>query len=236
MRRLRSVLFNLLWAGWTALFGLAIPVLLIGRASPPTIRLMTRLWARGFLALLAAVVGVRYVKWGADHKPEGPCLIVANHQSAWETVAALVLFPDVAIVAKRELLRIPVLGWFLKRSPMIIIDRSDGVKALRAMKEACVAAIEEGRSVLIFPEGSRKEVGAPLEFKRGVELLYRTLGVSVLPVALNSGRFWKLGHEPKVPGTIIVSMLTPIEPGLSARRFFHIAEEVLETATFELAA
>jgi 1-acyl-sn-glycerol-3-phosphate acyltransferase len=235
MQYLRSGTFNLLWGAWTGLFGLAIPFLILGRATPRTIRLFTRIWAHGFLGLLATVVGVRYQKRGKDHQPAGPCLIVANHQSTWETIAALVLFPDVAIIAKRELLRIPVMGWFLKRSPMIIIDRGGGAKALRAMTVASKEAIAQGRSVLIFPEGTRTAVQTPLKFKRGVELLYQALGVPVLPVAINSGLFWKLSRAPKAPGTIIVSMLHPIKPGLSSRQFINVTEEALEAAKLELA-
>ncbi len=112
----------------------------------------------------------------ASISPPAPCLLVANHQSAWETLAFLVLVPDVAIIAKRELLAIPVVGWFLRRSPMIVIDRANGTQALRTMIEGCQEAVAAGRSVLIFPEGTRGEMAESVRFKRGVELLYGKLG------------------------------------------------------------
>ena len=93
---------------------------------------------------------------GGENWPLTPGLIIANHELTWETLAALVLFPDVAIVTKQELLRIPIMGWYLRRSPMIMIDRDDGHKALRAMVEQGQAALAAERSVLIFPEGARK--------------------------------------------------------------------------------
>jgi 1-acyl-sn-glycerol-3-phosphate acyltransferase len=228
LRALKSLLFNLLWGVWTALFGLTIPMLWLLGSPPKMVRLFSRVWARGILALLTAVAGVKYVERG-NVLINGPCLIIANHQSTWETLAALVLFPDVAIVTKRELLRIPVMGWFLKHSPMIIIDRAEAAKALREMVEASRNALAEGRSVLIFPEGTRTPVGAPIKFKRGVELLYRTLGVPAMPVAINSGRFWQMGSKPKLAGTIVVSMLAPIAPGLSAIQFARKAEAAIET-------
>jgi 1-acyl-sn-glycerol-3-phosphate acyltransferase len=228
LRALKYLLFNLLWGVWTALFGLTIPMLWLLGSQPKMVRLFSRVWARGILALLTAVAGVKYVERG-NVFINGPCLIIANHQSTWETLAALVLFPDVAIVTKRELLRIPVMGWFLKHSPMIIIDRAEAAKALREMVEASRNALAEGRSVLIFPEGTRTPVGAPIKFKRGVELLYRTLGVPAMPVAINSGRFWQMGSKPKLAGTIVVSMLAPIAPGLSATLFARTAEAALET-------
>jgi 1-acyl-sn-glycerol-3-phosphate acyltransferase len=227
MVTLRSFTFMLLWALWTGLFAFAIPALSLGHAKPATIRRFTRLWAHGFLRLSSTILGIRYKLTGFERQPVGPCLIVANHQSTWETIAALVLFPDVAIVAKQELLRIPVMGWFLKKSPMIIIDRSDGVTALRSMVALSRTAVLEGRSILIFPQGTRTAVGTPVKFRRGVELLYRALGLPVLPVSLNSGYFWKLGGQSKVPGTIIVAILPVIAPGMSAQAFIARAEAML---------
>jgi 1-acyl-sn-glycerol-3-phosphate acyltransferase len=228
MRVLRSLAFDFLWACWTALFGLTIPVLWLLGSPPESIRRISRVWARGMLALLATTTGLRHVVRGGDHLTAEPCLIIANHQSTWETVAALVLFPNVAIVTKRELLRIPVMGWFLKHSPMIIIDRSEAARALREMAAASSSALAEGRSVLIFPEGTRTAVGAPVKFRRGVELLYRALGVPVIPVATNSGRHWRLDSKAKLAGTIIVSILPPIAPGLGGVEFARKAEAVLQ--------
>ncbi|WP_245435658.1 lysophospholipid acyltransferase family protein [Microvirga calopogonii] len=152
----------------------------------------------------------------------------ANHQSTWETLAFLVLFPDVAIVAKQELLTIPVFSWFLRKSPMILIDRESGSKAIRKMVEESQAALAQGRSVLIFPEGTRRPASEPIEFKRGVEFLYAKLGRPVLPVALNSGHLWGPSRSYKRAGSISISYLDPIPPGLSARDFTRQAEQLLE--------
>ena len=142
---------------------------------------------KGILFCLRGVVGLKHEERGQGNIPDGPCLIIANHQSTWETLAFLVLFPDVAIIAKEELLTIPVFSWFLRKSPMILIDRESGAKAIRKMIDESRAALDQGRPVLIFPQGSRKSVHEPVEFKRGVEFLYTKLGRPVLPVALNSG-------------------------------------------------
>ena len=223
MRTLRWLAFNFAWGLWTALFGLAIPLLWSIGSPARIVRILSRLWARGVLAMLSVIVGLKHVERGREHVPSSPSLIVSNHESTWETLAALVLFPGVAIIAKRELLRIPVMGWYLRRSPMIVIDRDSASKALRKMADESRAALAEGRSVLIFPEGKRRRAGEALEFKRGVELLYRTLDVPVLPVVLNSGNFWGTGGRPKRPGSIVVSFLAPIYPGLSAAAFVTTA-------------
>ncbi|WP_244470902.1 lysophospholipid acyltransferase family protein [Microvirga massiliensis] len=186
------------------------------------------MWARGVLIELKWIVGLTHVQRGQHNIPDEPCLIIANHQSTWETLAFLVLFPDVAIVAKQELLTIPVFSWFLRKSPMILIDRESGSKAVRKMIDESRAALAQGRSVLVFPEGTRKQATTRIEFKRGVELLYTKLDTVVLPVALNSGLFWEPGRGLKCAGAISVSYLSPIEPGLPGSEFTRRAEQLLE--------
>ncbi|RDI59142.1 lysophospholipid acyltransferase family protein [Microvirga subterranea] len=224
----RSKLFDLLLAFWTALFGLAVPILWLFGSPEVPIRLATRIWVRGVLFGLKHVVGLNYMERGREHVPNEPCLIVGNHQSTWETLASLVLFPDVAIVAKQELLSIPVFGWYLRRSPMIIIDREAGTKALRDMILQSQAALDKGRSVLVFPEGTRRPVDQRVEFKRGAEFLYTKLGVPTLTMAVNSGRFWSPGATSKGNGTITVIYGSPIAPGLSGSEFTRKAESTLE--------
>jgi 1-acyl-sn-glycerol-3-phosphate acyltransferase len=223
----RSVLFNVYWAAWTSLF-LAPLVVFAASGSPARpIRAATRLWARGILFGLRHLVGLTYVEEGRDRIPREPCLIVANHQSAWETLAFLILVPDVAIVAKRELIAIPVVGWFLRRSPMIIIDRANGTQALRTMIDESRAAVAAGRSVLIFPEGTRGTIGDPVQFKRGVELLYGRLGLRVLPVAVNSGLYWPSGSRTRA-GTVVVSYLDALAPGLPSADFLRGTEGAID--------
>lgn len=186
------------------------------------------MWAQGVLFGLKSVVGLGYIERGRQNVPDEPCLITCNHQSTWETIAALTLFPDVAIIAKEELLSIPVFGWYLRKSPMIIIDREGRSKALRSMADGARTALASGRSVLIFPEGTRKRVGDLVEFKRGIEFLYSKLDAVVLPMAVNSGTFWAPDRPIKRGGTIVVSYLPPIRPGLDASTLTSMLENLLE--------
>ena len=230
MQSVRSRVFDALLVAWTAMFLPALAVLLVlGRPKGP-IRATSRIWAKGILLLLKWTVGLTHVEWGRQNIPTSPCLIVANHQSQWETIAFLTLVPNVAIVAKRELLAIPVMGWFLRHSPMILIDRERGGSAIRHMLSEARKALAQGRPVLIFPEGSRKSVASEIEFKRGIELLYLQLGVTVLPVALDSGRFWGADLPFKNRGAITVSYLPPIEPGLSGSEFIRRAQQAVQGA------
>ena len=233
LTRLRARTFDVLMAAWTSLFLPAIAVLLALGKPRGAIRAVTRVWASGILAILRWTVGITHVELGRANIPAGPCLIVANHQSQWETVAFLVLVRDVAIVAKQELLAIPVMGWFLRHSPMILIDRDSGGKALRHMLSAARTALDEGRPVLVFPEGTRRTVGSDVAFKRGVELLYAQLAVPVLPVALNSGHFWTADARIKRAGAITVTYLPTIEPGLPGAEFLRRAQHCVQAALAE---
>ncbi len=228
MQRIRSALFDLVLAVWTGLFVPALVILWLCGSPERCVRLLSRFWARGVLVGLNAIVGLSYTERGKSNIPGEPCLIIANHQSTWETLAFLILLPDVAIVAKQELLTIPVFAWFLRKSPMILIDRESGLKAVRKMVDESQTALAQGRSVLIFPEGTRKQASEPIEFKRGVELLYAKLGRPVLPIALNSGLFWAPDGSYKRAGMITVAYLSPIEPGLPGHEFTRRAEELLE--------
>jgi len=210
----RSSLFMAGMALWTGILGAAIFPLALAGSPPAQVRKVTRLWARGVLALLRRTVGIDHVVRGREHMPGSPCLIVCNHQSAWETIAALLIFPDVAIIAKRELLRIPVIGWYLKHSPMIIIDRASGLESIRGMAREGLRAIRQDRSILIFPEGTRVGPATPIRFRRGVEFLLRALRVPVLPVVHDAGRFWT--RTGKLPGTIEVKILPPLGSELRA--------------------
>lgn len=230
MQIVRSKLFDAYLVVWTSLFAPAMLALwLAGKPGRP-MRIATRVWSRGILVGLRHIVGLSHVERWRDRVPAAPCLIVANHQSEWETIAFLVLVPNVAIVAKRELLRVPIVGWFLQHSPMILIDRDRGTSAMRIMLDESRAALAAGRSVLVFPEGERKAADAPIEFKRGIEILYSKLGATVLPVTVNSGRFWGAGQPYKRAGTITVSYLDPIPPGLAAREFTRRAEGSIQAA------
>lgn len=227
MRRLRSRAFDAAWILWTLILGAAIPLLWVAGNPPRSVRRVTRLWSRGTLWLLSAIVGLRYAVERRRQLPCAPFLLVCNHQSTWETVAALHLFPEVAIVAKRELLKIPILGWYLKHSGMIVIDRESGANAIREMIKQAAGAVRDGRSILVFPQGTRTPAGLAVTFRRGVEHLYSRLHVPLLPVATDSGRFWRPG-VPKRSGTITLSMAAAIPPGLTASAAVKEAEAAIE--------
>jgi 1-acyl-sn-glycerol-3-phosphate acyltransferase len=197
---------------------------------------VSQLWANGIMFLLKTVVRLNYVERGRENIPDGPCIIVCNHQSVWETIALATIFADASFVAKIELLKIPVIGWFLHKYPMIMLNRSAGRTAARRLLDESTKAIDEGRRVIIFPQGTRCAIDEPVKFKRGVAALYSHLRVPVLPVALNSGVFWSSDQLMKYSGTITVSYLPEIDPELDPAEFQLRAEKAIADEAGRLVA
>ncbi|HRK19570.1 MAG TPA: lysophospholipid acyltransferase family protein, partial [Hyphomicrobiaceae bacterium] len=169
-----------------------------------------RSWAMAGLALhgrictwlLRVVCGTKLEVRGADRLPPPPYLVVAKHQSAWDTFALVPLFRDPAIVLKDELKWIPVYGWFCVKFEHILVKRDRAAAALKTMVADARDRAAAGREILIFPEGTRRPPGAAPDYKPGYVALYEGLGVPAVPLALNSGVFWPRRSLRRYPGTI----------------------------------
>jgi 1-acyl-sn-glycerol-3-phosphate acyltransferase len=164
--------------------------------------------------------------------PKCSFIVAAKHQSAWETMKLHLLFPpDPAVVLKKELLRIPIWGSFAKKLELIAIDRAAKGEARTMMLTGATEAIEAGRPIVIFPQGTRVPVGKPHKYRYGVANLYEQLNLPVLPMALNSGVFWPKSLFRKRGGTVTVEFLPLIPPGLQAAELMERLEDGLETAS-----
>jgi 1-acyl-sn-glycerol-3-phosphate acyltransferase len=227
---LRSALFLIWFASISIIMNVGLlPLLLL----PPGATLTAaHIWARLTLFGLKWIAGTELEVRGTfgDRR----VLVAAKHFSMWETVAFLCLLPRPAIVIKQSLLRIPLYGWYSRKMRMIAIDRSAGAKAIRIMATEAKRALDEGRPIVIFPEGTRTKPGAAPDYKPGVAALYALLGVPCVPVAHNSGLFWS-GFF-KRPGRIVVEFLDPIPPGLPRQRFMEELERRIEEASKRLLA
>jgi len=226
--KLRSIIFDTAVVILTVVVAMTIPFLWLFNASSATVRAVSQVWAGGIMFLMKHVVGLDYREIGRENIPQGPCIIACNHQSLWETAALCVIFPDASIVAKQELRKLPLVGWFLHRYPMILVDRAAGRQALRQMNDEARRAIGEGRKVLIFPQGTRQAVGEPTKFQpAGIAALYTNLDTPVLPVAHNSGLFWGKKTLMIHSGLITLSYLPVIPPGLDRKVFQAQLERVI---------
>lgn len=195
-----------------------------------------QVWARASLFWLRVIAGIRMEVRGIEHIQPGPCLVAGKHQSFWETFAILPLLDDPAVVLKKELTFIPFFGWFIFKFRMIPVERSAGSQALRALIDKAEQAVALGRQVVIMPEGTRRGPDDPPDYKPGAAALYGRLGVACVPFGLNSGLFWPRRQFLRRPGTIVISFLEPIPPGLSRKVFQARLEAAVETETARLIA
>lgn len=230
----RNLIFNVLFIFTTTVLSLAsAPWLLMPYRAAVWFK---QIWLHIVLHLTRYVIGIDWEVRGHENIPDGPVIFAAKHQSAWDTLMLGVVHPFCAFVVKQELVRLPIWGWYLLRLGNIPIDRSKGLISLRKVVEGARKMVENGRPVLIFPQGTRTPPGTKRPYLPGVAAIYKGANVPVVPVALNAGLFWprKLMH--KQPGVITVEYLEPIEPGLSRRDFMKVLEERIESATARLEA
>ncbi|MBM3516477.1 MAG: 1-acyl-sn-glycerol-3-phosphate acyltransferase [Alphaproteobacteria bacterium] len=229
---LRSLFFNVAFFAWTTLLAvLYLPTLVLPRVA---ILRGIRFWVRGVF-VLQGLIGQRIVVRGRARLPRAPYIVASKHQSAWDTLVFNLALDDPAFVVKRELLAIPLFGWELRRADMIAVDRAGGAAALRALVRRARAVAGQGRPIVIFPEGTRTRQGARAPYHPGIAALYGALGLSVIPVALNSGMMWPRRGFARRAGTIILEFLPAIPPGLEREVLLDRLREGIEGASSRLA-
>lgn len=234
LQMVRSTIFNIAFYGWTIfLLFCFIPLILM---PPQPMREGVRLWGVGTRFLLRVLLNIHIEERGRENIPPEPCIIACKHQSAWETSFACLIRPSVAVVLKAELGRLPLFGYYTRKTGMISVDRAKGASAMRKMLRMARAALAEGRSIFIFPEGTRTAVDSQQPYKTGVALLYQDLNAPILPVALNSGLVWPRNSYKKYPGTIIVEYLPPIPPGRDAKQVLVDLQTMIDGASDRLVA
>lgn len=205
---LRSLLFTL--GQWLFTLAFSLFAILTFPFPPLTRYRLISLWARSMLWWLRVTCGIRYRVIGREHIPQSPSIILAKHQSAWETLAFQQIFPPQVWVLKRSLLWIPFFGWGLAMTSPIAIDRSAGREALKQLTHQGKERMRRGFCVVIFPEGTRVAPGSRGKYHIGGAWLATHSGTEVVPVAHNAGEFWPKNAFLKKPGTITVSIGRPI--------------------------
>jgi 1-acyl-sn-glycerol-3-phosphate acyltransferase len=176
-----------------------------------------RNWATIMMWVVKHVCRIDYRVIGRENMPTQPSIILAKHQSAWETMAFQHIFPDQVFVLKKELMRVPFFGWGLAQLPTISIDRNAGKDALEQVVEQGRDRLQRGFWVVVFPEGTRTAPGSSRRYKLGGAWLAAHTRAPVVPVAHNAGEFWSRRAFRKYPGTITVSIGPAIDTnGLSA--------------------
>lgn len=230
----RSTIFNVLfYMNIIALMVVGLPSVLMGRRAA---MFLAKAWAHSSLWLLRVVCGTRVEFRGRHLIPNGGVVIAAKHQSSLETFALVTQLPDFAYVFKRELNWIPLFGWYLMAVQQIAINRSAGSTALAQVTSGVKTFLRDGRAIVIFPEGTRRPVGAPPSYKHGVSHIYATLDAPIVPVALNTGLFWPRRSFLRKPGTAVIEFLPVIRPGLSKEEVAPVLQDAIENGTAALVA
>ncbi len=191
-------------------------------------------WARNSLWLLRHVAGTRSVVEKADRVPSGPCIVAAKHQSFWDVIALLQVVERPTFILKKELMGIPVFGWYARNLGMIPVDRSRRAAVLPSLLAGARKAVAEGRQIVIYPEGTRSAPGTAPNYRPGIHYLYAALNLPVAPVALNSGLFWPRQAVRREPGTIRAEFLPPIPPGLEREPFIAELRDRIEARSLDL--
>lgn len=229
---MRGIVFQAAFVGWS--LGLGLLVLPLSPFLDGNhVRRWARVWEAGIAFLLRTLCGIRIEVRGEP--PTTPSLIAAKHQSALETVAFHRLVPEIAVLLKAELLRVPLLGRYLVQAGCVPIDRDGGTKAMRQTIRAASERLDDGLSLLVFPEGTRVPPGERRPYRPGIAALYLQLQRPVVPVALHTGHVWGKGLFAKRPGTAVISFLEPIPPGLDRRTFMARLEHAIESESLKLA-
>ena len=230
---LRSLIFNFVFYIWATLFlTFHIPYLFKSRKES---MIVLQRWGTHSRRLMNIILGLYYRTEGIENIQKGPVIIASKHQSAWETNVYADFIKDPTVVVKKELTYIPLYGHFIKKFDLIDVDRSKGTSSLKELvKKAKRVCLQQNRSLLIFPEGTRSTPGEKTQYHPGVAALYSQLKIPVVPVALNSGNFWGRRSFLKKPGVIIVKFLPPIQPGLGRKEFMDKLERIIETESAQL--
>jgi len=227
---IRSALF-MLWA--TLVTITVVPLIMLGAVfGKKAAYAMVWLYRRAILFGSRWMLGIIPEVRGLEHIPDEPCVFLAKHQSAWETVALQEIVPRGSypvFVVKKELLSFPFIGWGMAALRFISIDRKAGRDALAQVVEQGCDRLKNGYTIIIFPEGTRVAPGEKKAYQPGGAFLAKKAGCKAVPIAQNVGELWPRNAFIKRPGRAIISIGPAIDPtGLTGREISRRAEEWIE--------
>jgi 1-acyl-sn-glycerol-3-phosphate acyltransferase len=229
MTLIRSLLL-MVWMGGS--------VLIVGTLGAPYVFMsplggarVMEAWAKVMRFGAKWIAGITYEVRGLEHLPEGQIMIAAKHQSVLDTIFPTLFTNMPVYVLKQELLNLPIFGWYCRKAGLIAIDRSGQMSALKALVAQAKQRMDQGRPIIIFPEGTRHMIGAVPDYKPGVAAIYMLLGVPCVPLALNTGTSWPAKGIWRRPGKVVFEFLPVIPPGLKRGPFMEMLESRIEEAS-----
>jgi len=237
MQWIRSVLFTALLFVVTAVFGV---IVLVGSIMPLSLEqryAIPRAWGRFLTWLCGVLCGLRYTIEGQENLPDRPFVSLWKHSSAWETMAQMFVVPPASWLLKREVLWIPIVGWAVRTYKPIAIDRSAGHSAVNQVVAQGKERLAAGMGVIVYPEGTRVAPGATRKYGVSGALLACESGAPVVPIAHDSGYYWRRRSLLKKRGTIRLVIGPSIDPtGLTPREVNERAQRWIEDKVAEIAA
>ncbi len=234
---IRSILFNAcFYAVITLMCVIFLPAVLLPKRGALWI---ARFHLKVIYFLERHIIGLDYEIRGLEHLPKDTAfLVAAKHQSTYETLKLHFIFDDPAIILKKQLLYIPVWGWFLWRTEPIAIDRKNRKQASKQVIDGAKRVMKQNRPIIIFPQGTRVRIDqdtAEKPYKIGIARMQEATGLPIIPLALNTGKFWPRNSWIKRPGKVIFEFLPPIPAnGQKPEAVIRTLEETIENASQDL--
>jgi len=229
---LLTIIFYVALASWTIIMGvLSLPFIFL---PSKFIALPAKIWIKGIFICLKHICGVTHELKGLSNLSDEPVIIVAKHQSAFETFALYYYLKESFFIHKKQLFYIPIFGQYLMKHNMVSIDRAGQASTMRKMITDVKKKLDSGSTIIIFPEGTRKKPGAKADYKTGFIGIYNTSKRKLQPVALNSGLFWQKGLKVIKKGHIIIEFLPQIDIGLDKKEVLNKVKNSIESATNKL--
>lgn len=235
---MRSLAFNVLFYATSAAFVFTIAplCLLPGKRVAALAKALIRAYARSIRALMAYVAGIKVEVRGRERLPSGAVILAGKHQSYGDGFTPVAVLDDIAFVTGDHLERFPLVGPVLKKIGAIVVDNCGGHTARKRLADSFATAAEEGRSVLIYPEGRLVKIGEDSTYKTGVWHMQQASGWAVVPIATNLGLFWSCQDWAKFKGVATIEFLEPIPVGLPKEEFMARLKRVTEGHTTKLVA
>ncbi len=228
----KSIFFYISLTIWTIIMGvLCFPFMLL---PSKMLKYPAKIWIKVIFLLLDKICNISHKIDGLENIPEYSVLVVSKHQSAFETFVFYYYLNDCFFVHKKELFIIPIFGQYLLKANMVAINRSGGTKTMRKMLEDVKVRLKEGKSIIIFPEGTRKEPGSRPDYKTGFIGIYKNTKKKILPVALNSGLCWSKKSWILKEGNITVKFLPIIEENLNKIEVLKKVQDTIESESNNL--
>ena len=225
---IRSLIFNIFLPIWTVFISTLLSPLIFFK-NPKVMSALGISWSYVTISALRIICNIRIEVQGAHNLPKSPYIIACKHQSALETAFFQQYLKFPVYVIKKELLKIPFYGWFLKHMGMISIDRKGGISALKQMLRDCEKNLNQNRSIIIFPEGTRVMPLESVEYHAGILAIKKKFPeIPIIPVALNSGLFWPKNSWFKYPGTMKFKILPELDKNLDNKSTLHELKKTID--------